>query len=84
MMAAMSPQVARGLVRRFASRLRFPQLFTVAAILFVIDLLIPDMIPFMDEILLGLLTVLLGMMREGPGSVEGEKPPMKDVTPRGG
>ncbi|WP_366520638.1 DUF6116 family protein, partial [Accumulibacter sp.] len=38
-------------VLRFAERLRFPQLFLLALTLFVLDLLLPDMIPFVDEIL---------------------------------
>ena len=41
-------------------RLRFPALFGVTAVLFILDLLIPDFIPFIDEILLGLGAALLG------------------------
>ena len=41
-------------------RLRFPALFGVTAVLFILDLLIPDFIPFVDEILLGLGAALLG------------------------
>ncbi len=41
------------------SRLRSWQLFTLAAVLFVADLLVPDPIPFIDEIMLGLTTLLL-------------------------
>ena len=68
-----------GAIGRFASRLRFPQLFLITAGLFVLDLFIPDLIPFVDEILLGLLSVLFGMWQE---SDRGEsKPPIKDVTP---
>jgi hypothetical protein len=52
-----------GLVSRFAAKLRFPQLFLVTAALFLIDLVIPDVIPFADEILLGLGTLLLGSLR---------------------
>lgn len=48
------------LVERFAGRLRFPALFLVTAALFVVDLAIPDVIPFVDEVLLGLGTLLLG------------------------
>lgn len=75
------------LITRFASRLKFPQLFAFVATLFVIDLIIPDLIPFFDEILLGLLTLLLGSLknkesRTAPESVD--KPPMKDVTPQDG
>jgi Family of unknown function (DUF6116) len=46
-------------VLRFAAGLRFPTLFAVAAALFLLDLLIPDFIPFADELLLGLLTLML-------------------------
>lgn len=50
-------------VERIAGRLRFPTLFAVVAALFVGDLFFPDAIPFIDEILLGALTVLLGSWR---------------------
>lgn len=51
------------LVVRYASRLRFPYLFLVTAILFIGDLIVPDLLPFADEILLGLLTALFGTWR---------------------
>lgn len=70
-----------GLFERFVSRLRFPQLFTLTAGLFVLDLLIPDFIPLADELLLGLMTLLLGNLRRHAEPAE-EQPPMKDVTPR--
>ena len=54
----------RGLVGRFAAGLRFPTLFAITAALFVLDLLIPDVIPFVDEILLALGTLLLGSLRK--------------------
>ena len=47
-------------VERLAGRLRFPVLFLVTALAFGVDLVVPDAIPFIDEILLGLATVLLG------------------------
>jgi hypothetical protein len=53
----------RGLVARFASGLRFPTLFAVMAGLFLLDLLLPDFIPFVDEILLGLATLFVGALR---------------------
>ncbi len=46
-------------VLRWFGRLRFPYLFLAAAGLFVVDALVPDLIPFIDEILLGLGTLLL-------------------------
>jgi hypothetical protein len=50
------------LVGRFA-RLRFPVLFVVTALLFLVDLVFPDVVPFVDELLLGLGTALLGSWR---------------------
>ncbi len=49
----------------YLSRLRFPQLFLIIAILFLADLIIPDFIPFIDELLLGLMALLLGSIRKG-------------------
>jgi hypothetical protein len=40
-------------------KLSYPRLFLVTAALFVADMLIPDIIPFADELLLGLGTLLL-------------------------
>lgn len=77
---------ASGFIQDFASRLRYPQLFFALAALFVLDLIIPDVIPFADEILLGLLTVLAGRLkapRRDPAPAA-EKPPEKNVTPPGG
>ena len=63
----MSPLLTRLFPRfilRFAERLRFPQLFLLAGGLFVLDLLLPDMIPFVDEILLALATLILAALRK--------------------
>lgn len=49
---------------RYASRLRFPYLFGITAILFGVDLIWPDFVPFADELLLGLLTALFGTWRK--------------------
>ncbi len=59
---------------RFASGLRFPQLFVLVAGLFAVDLIVPDMIPFADEILLALGTLLLGTWKKRSDSGPGEKP----------
>ena len=45
---------------QYASRLRFPKLLALTAVVFVLDLIFPDVIPFADEILLGLITLSLG------------------------
>ncbi len=53
-----------GLLNRFFSRLRFPWLFAVVAVLFGIDLILPDVVPFIDELLLAAGTVLLGAWKQ--------------------
>ena len=66
----------------FLGRLSFPRLFMLAAALFLIDMVIPDVIPFIDEILLGMGTLLLASFRkrkepQAPGAqklrIEGER-----------
>jgi hypothetical protein len=52
--------------------LRFPRLALITAVLFVADLLIPDFIPFVDEILLGLGTLLLSQLRSRKAPVAGK------------
>jgi hypothetical protein len=44
--------------------LRFPGLFTLFAILTVVDLVVPDVVPFVDEIGLALLTALFWSWRD--------------------
>ena len=58
----------------FLSRLKYPQLFKLTALLFAVDLVVPDMIPFADELLLGLATLLLGNWKQRRGE--------RDITPR--
>lgn len=60
---------------RFARRLRFPTLFALTATLFVLNLFIPDPIPFIDELLLGLATLMIGALRK-------RKPSGGDATGR--
>ena len=65
-------------IARFAAGLRFPTLFKIVAALFLIDFFVPDLIPFYDEILLALGTLLLGSLRKrrpGPAIIEGEAGP---------
>lgn len=60
---AVVQRATRGAVEKAAGRLRFPQLFVITAVIFVIDLFVPDALPFADEIFLALLTALLGTIR---------------------
>ncbi|MCJ0824638.1 hypothetical protein MQC88_01450 [Luteimonas sp. 50] len=64
---------------RWLGRLSYPRLFLLAAVLFVADVAVPDFIPFADELLLGLGTLLLANWKnrkagaqEGP--IEGDLP----------
>lgn len=43
---------------KFLAGLATPRLFLVAATLFGLDLLIPDFIPFVDEALLAIVTLI--------------------------
>lgn len=49
---------------RWLGRLSFPKLFAVFAVLFAADALMPDPIPFVDEILLGLGTLLFASWKD--------------------
>jgi hypothetical protein len=55
-----------GLVLRWASGLRFPTMFILTALLFGLNLLIPDVIPLADEILMGLVALLFASLRKKP------------------
>jgi hypothetical protein len=63
------------LVTRFAAGLRYPTLFKVVGMLFLVDFFVPDLIPFVDEILLALGTLLLASARSKyPGHAAAPSP----------
>ena len=80
-MSTTSKQVGRTIFTRWVSGLRFPQLFTFTAALFVVDFLVPDLIPFLDEILLAAATLLLANLKDNKSAQESDKPREKDITP---
>ncbi len=51
-------------ILKYAESLRFPWLVLLTGLLFVADVIVPDIIPFADELLLGLLLVGLGRLRK--------------------
>jgi hypothetical protein len=53
----------RDRLMRYVSRLRFPKLLALTVALFLADLVIPDLIPFVDELLLGLVATMLASLR---------------------
>lgn len=65
-----------GIVLRWASRLRFPYLFALTAVLFILNLFVPDALPMADELVMGLVALLLGSLRKRGGTDdEGESEP---------
>lgn len=66
--------------------MRFPTLLAIIGSLFLVDLAVPDLVPLADEILLGLLTVLLASVRKrktqrGGGPIV---EPAPEITDRAG
>ena len=54
------------------SRLRSWQLFLLAGALFAADLVVPDPIPLIDEMMLGLATLLLGRWKRRRDVIDAE------------
>lgn len=63
-----------GAFLRWASGLRFPYLLLLVSALFIGNLLIPDVIPFVDEIIMALVTLLLASLKKKPEKA----PPVSD------
>jgi hypothetical protein len=64
------PNLLLAPVLRWLARLSYPRLFVVAAGLFVADVIVPDFIPFADELLLGLGTLLLANWKRRRSSAD--------------
>ena len=54
----------QALILRYLSRLRFPWLLAVTGVLLVADLVLPDPIPIVDELLLAMLGILFATWRK--------------------
>jgi hypothetical protein len=76
----MDPETRQHAIGAVTSRLKFPQLLAITAVLLLIDVVVPDLVPFVDEILLAMLTALFALWRE-PVPPPLAKPPEKNVTP---
>ncbi|VXB36002.1 conserved hypothetical protein [Luteimonas sp. 9C] len=64
------------------SRLSYPRIFMVVAVLFGVNLLIPDPIILVDEVLLGLATVVLAKRKRTPKSGDAAPRPPLDGEAR--
>lgn len=56
----------------WAGQLKYPTLFKLVAGLFVVTLVVPDGIPLLDEILLGLATLMLAKWKDRDQEQAGE------------
>lgn len=74
------PRIMLAPALHWARRLRHPTLFKLTAALFVLDLLLPDPVPMLDELLLGLATLVLANWKVGrtippiPAAASPDKP----------
>lgn len=58
------PSAFVGWFLNYARKLKHPQLFKWISLIFLVDLFIPDLVPFVDEVLLGLATLFLASWRK--------------------
>lgn len=68
-----------GPLLRYLEGLRFPRLALLTATLFVVDLVVPDFVPFADELLLALGTLLLTRWKRRKDPIDVERRPGADV-----
>ncbi len=70
-----SRHIATGGILAWARKRRFPTLLLLTGGLFLLDLLIPDVVPVADELLLGLATLVLARWKDRRASiVDGTRP----------
>ena len=66
----------------WARKLRYPTLFKITAALFMLSALLPDPVPFVDEILFGLGTLLLANWKRRKDPPGKDPPALPDNSPR--
>jgi hypothetical protein len=76
-MATPSRSPLSTLVNRLLPRLRYPYLFLILGALFLVDLVVPDPIPLVDEILLAVLTFVAATFTTRKDT----DPEPRDITP---
>lgn len=70
-------------LQRWAAGFRSSTLAMVVGSLFILDVLIPDFLPFVDEIILGVVTILIARWQSRRAEPQAaSKPPPKNVTPQ--
>jgi hypothetical protein len=71
------PSPLTTLVNRLLPRMRYPYLFLVLGALFLVDLVVPDPIPLVDEMLLAVLAFIAATFT----TRREEDPEPRDITP---
>lgn len=67
------------LISKLIPGIRYPWLVAILAGLLAIDVVVPDPVPLLDEVVLGVLTFLAASWRVRHDDAD---PPPKDVTPK--
>lgn len=57
-------RIALALLGKYGVQLRYPHLLLLAGAAFAFDFVVPDGLPFLDEIVLGLMTLLFATWRK--------------------
>ena len=60
-------------VKNWFEGLRFPVLVLLTGALFLVNVFIPDVLPFVDEALLALLAILLSRLKRRPAGGEAKQ-----------
>jgi len=74
-----------GWLGSYGAELRFPVLFFVVAVLLVFNMALPDPLPFLDELILALMTAMLASWKRPaspPAASSPDAPEPIDVTAR--
>jgi uncharacterized protein DUF6116 len=66
----MNPSILIASFLAYADKLKFRNLFLIVISLFTVDLFVPDFIPLIDEIILGLLAIILANWKKERGQKE--------------
>lgn len=67
-------------LRRWLEGLRFPYLLILTAVLLIVSLAVPDPVPFADELLLLLGTLLLSRLKRKAPEDDPSDPPSGDAS----
>lgn len=59
-------KTAKAKILGYLESLRFPWLLLVTVILFLVNVFIPDAFPFVDELLLALIAIILSRLKRRP------------------